>query len=60
MRVKNFPGRKNKKRISALARLPDKDTFANKEERKTLLERIMSQSKAETIKTKKTRVRKEK
>ena len=60
MKVKNFPGYKNKRRSSALARLPNKDTISNRKEKQALLERIMSQSQAEALRTKKTRPSKEK
>jgi len=60
MKTKNFSGHKNKRRVSALARLPNKDTSSNKEERKTLLERIVPQGSADAIRTKKIRPGKEK
>lgn len=60
MKIKNFPGRKNKRRISALARLQSKDISLNEKEKEVLIKKIIPQSSAEAIRTKKTRASKEK
>jgi hypothetical protein len=57
MKPKNFPGRKNKRRMSALKRLQKfpEETFAYKKEFSALQNTIIPQEQARNIKTKKWR-----
>ena len=57
MKTSNFPGKKNKRRINALARL-NKQQIINLDHLNALTERIMPEGVARAIRTKKRRAAK--